>query len=95
MIHEYEFSYKDEKNNPVPNMWKFDVLITTYEMILAECMELQSVPWRIIIIDEAHRLKNRNCKLLTGLTQLNVVRHFVAILYQFPRFAPVSKLERN
>lgn len=42
-------------------------------MILADCPELRSVPWRCVVIDEAHRLKNRNCKLLEGLKMMDMV----------------------
>ncbi len=31
---------------------------------------LSKIPWRCVVIDEAHRLKNRNCKLLEGLNNL-------------------------
>lgn len=36
-------------------------------------MQLSAVPWRCVVIDEAHRLKNRNCKLLEGLNNLSMV----------------------
>lgn len=42
-------------------------------MILTDCPELRSVPWRCVVIDEAHRLKNRNCKLLEGLKMMDMV----------------------
>lgn len=42
-------------------------------MILADCPELRSIPWRCVVIDEAHRLKNRNCKLLEGLKMMDMV----------------------
>ena len=40
---------------------------------LADNSELNNVQWRVVIIDEAHRLKNKNCKLLEGLKMLNMV----------------------
>lgn len=40
---------------------------------LADNMQLSAVPWRCVVIDEAHRLKNRNCKLLEGLNNLSMV----------------------
>ena len=48
---------------------------------VADNMLLSSVPWRVVVIDEAHRLKNRNCKLLEGLNNLQMVRklHCVCI----------------
>lgn len=39
----------------------------------ADNMQLSAVPWRCVVIDEAHRLKNRNCKLLEGLNNLSMV----------------------
>ncbi|KQK83146.1 hypothetical protein AAES_62825 [Amazona aestiva] len=41
-------------------------------MILSECPELREVPWRCAVIDEAHRLKNRHCKLLDSLKHMDL-----------------------
>lgn len=57
----------------IKGAYKFHAVITTFEMILTDCPELRSVPWRCVIIDEAHRLKNRNCKLLEGLKMMDMV----------------------
>ena len=43
-------------------------------MILADCPELKKIHWSCVFIDEAHRLKNRNCKLLEGLKLMALVR---------------------
>lgn len=40
---------------------------------MADCPELKKLHWRCVVIDEAHRLKNRNCKLLEGLKLMNLV----------------------
>ncbi|VDM56340.1 unnamed protein product [Angiostrongylus costaricensis] len=48
------------------NLVKLDALITTFEMVVTDCEFLRKIPFRVCVIDEAHRLKNRNCKLLTG-----------------------------
>lgn len=52
------------------------MVITTFEMILADCPELKKIQWRCVVIDEAHRLKNRNCKLLEGLKLMALVSTF-------------------
>uniref|UniRef100_A0A674ITC6 Helicase ATP-binding domain-containing protein n=1 Tax=Terrapene triunguis TaxID=2587831 RepID=A0A674ITC6_9SAUR len=57
----------------IPGAYKFDALITTFEMILSDCPELREIEWRCVIIDEAHRLKNRNCKLLDSLKHMDLV----------------------
>ncbi|CAG5021763.1 unnamed protein product [Parnassius apollo] len=72
MIQEYEFYYKGAKGEPIKDITKFNVLITTFEIIVTDFQELKSFNWRICVIDEAHRLKNRNCKLLEGLRQLHL-----------------------
>ncbi|XP_050675614.1 chromodomain-helicase-DNA-binding protein 7-like [Leptidea sinapis] len=72
MIQEYEFFYKNENGEPNKEITKFNVLITTFEIIVTDFQELRSFNWRICVIDEAHRLKNRNCKLLEGLRQLHL-----------------------
>ncbi|KAH7669961.1 associated with TFs and helicase family protein, partial [Aphelenchoides avenae] len=62
IIQRYEMYYpKNEKA-----IYKFDALITTSEMVVTDCEVLNKVNYRVCIIDEPHRLKNRNCKLLTG-----------------------------
>lgn len=39
---------------------KFDVCITSYEMVIKEKNHFRRFHWRYIIIDEAHRIKNEN-----------------------------------
>uniref|UniRef100_A0AAR2L365 DNA helicase n=1 Tax=Pygocentrus nattereri TaxID=42514 RepID=A0AAR2L365_PYGNA len=72
MILQYEMYHRDEQGNIVPGHFKFHGVITTFEMIMADCPELKKINWRCVVIDEAHRLKNRNCKLLEGLKLMNL-----------------------
>ena len=37
---------------------KFDVLLTSYEFVSHDMCTLQSVDWAVLVIDEAHKLKN-------------------------------------
>lgn len=39
---------------------KFDVIVTSYEMVIKEKNHFKKFHWRYIIIDEAHRIKNEN-----------------------------------
>uniref|UniRef100_A0A4X1TPG6 Uncharacterized protein n=1 Tax=Sus scrofa TaxID=9823 RepID=A0A4X1TPG6_PIG len=78
MIQQYEMVYRDAQGNPLSGVFKFHVVITTFEMILADCPELKKIHWSCVIIDEAHRLKNRNCKLLEGL-KLMALEHKVLL----------------
>ncbi|XP_030826338.1 LOW QUALITY PROTEIN: chromodomain-helicase-DNA-binding protein 8-like [Camarhynchus parvulus] len=72
MIQQYEMYCKDSKGRLIPGAYKFDALITTFEMILSDCPELREVQWRCVVIDEAHRLKNRHCKLLDSLKHMDL-----------------------
>uniref|UniRef100_A0A7N8XBC9 Chromodomain helicase DNA binding protein 7 n=1 Tax=Mastacembelus armatus TaxID=205130 RepID=A0A7N8XBC9_9TELE len=71
-IQAYEMYYRDTQGKIIKGVYRFHAVITTFEMILADCPELRSIPWRCVVIDEAHRLKNRNCKLLEGLKMMDM-----------------------
>lgn len=73
---------------------KFDVCITSYEMILREKAHFKKFAWEYIIIDEAHRIKNeesslaqiirlfssRNRLLITGTPLQNNLHELWALL---------------
>jgi len=42
---------------------KFHVLLTSYELVTIDQATLGSVDWEILIVDEAHRLKNNQSKV--------------------------------
>lgn len=42
---------------------KFNVVLTTYEILLKEKAFLGSHTWAVIAVDEAHRLKNEDSLL--------------------------------
>nr|CAD2199279.1 unnamed protein product [Meloidogyne enterolobii] len=72
IIRDYEFFYK-KVDGRRRNMPKFDALITTYEVVVQEVEVLRRINFCVCIIDEAHRIKNRNCKLLqSGLLSLRM-----------------------
>ena len=73
---------------------KFDVCVTSYEMILREKAHFRKFAWEYIIIDEAHRIKNeesmlsqiirlfnsRNRLLITGTPLQNNLHELWALL---------------
>ena len=42
----------------------FPVVLTTYEMIIKDRHPLSQYDWGYIVVDEGHRLKNLDCKLM-------------------------------
>jgi SWI/SNF-related matrix-associated actin-dependent regulator of chromatin subfamily A member 5 len=49
---------------------KYNVLLTTFDMAMIESGLLKKYDWHLLIVDEAHRLKNENSKLFKELNQL-------------------------
>ncbi|XP_067085682.1 chromodomain-helicase-DNA-binding protein 1-like isoform X3 [Osmerus mordax] len=50
----------------------FQVLLTTYELCLKDATFLKKRNWKILVVDEAHRLKNQNSLLHKTLTEFSV-----------------------
>ena len=48
-------------------IYKFDVVLTTYEMAMKEKGLFSKIKWEVFIIDEAHRLKNNSSKIFEML----------------------------
>lgn len=46
-------------------------IITTYDLILMDYQSLMRYKWKYLVIDEGHRIKNMNSKLLKKLKKLN------------------------
>lgn len=67
MIAEYEFYLKSATNK----VGLFDVMITTYEMIMAGFDHISQFNWAVGIFDEAHRLKNASSKAASTLRNVN------------------------
>jgi chromodomain-helicase-DNA-binding protein 7 len=56
------------KPNKLESPWMVDVVISTPEMIVADdYAELTAIKWELVVVDEAHRLKNRSSKLAVNL----------------------------
>lgn len=47
------------------------VIMTSYEIIIRDIDEILSHQWKFLIVDEGHRLKNINCKLIRELKRIN------------------------
>ncbi|KNH05172.1 DNA-dependent ATPase [Perkinsela sp. CCAP 1560/4] len=48
----------------------YDVIITTYEMYLAELKYFTKIKWNVLVLDEAHRIKNEESSLTLCMKKL-------------------------
>ena len=48
------------------------MLITSYELALIDSKYLKKIEWEVLVIDEAHRLKNSESKFFKESVQFNV-----------------------
>eukprot|EP01129_Flabellula_baltica_P012836 TRINITY_DN5859_c0_g2_i2.p1 TRINITY_DN5859_c0_g2~~TRINITY_DN5859_c0_g2_i2.p1 ORF type:complete len:1191 (-),score=312.01 TRINITY_DN5859_c0_g2_i2:660-4232(-) len=65
---EFFFDDKNRKDQKLRNLYKFNVLITSYDYAKTDKLNvLNKIFWKYIIIDEAHALKNAKAKLFTSL----------------------------
>jgi len=46
-----------------------NVVVTSYEIAMNDRATFQNTQWRYIVVDEGHRLKNMNCRLIKELKQ--------------------------
>ncbi|XP_077217028.1 ATP-dependent DNA helicase DDM1-like isoform X2 [Tasmannia lanceolata] len=51
---------------------KFPVFVTSYEIAMNDAKPLSLYSWKYVVVDEGHRLKNANCKLLRELKRLHI-----------------------
>lgn len=65
IIREYELLVDPRNYKKV----KFNVLLTTYEYVLADAGFLSQLKWQFMAVDEAHRLKNRDSQLYAKLME--------------------------
>ncbi|CAH0562488.1 unnamed protein product [Brassicogethes aeneus] len=64
-IRQYEWSYEGSKR------LKFNAILTTYEIVLKDKAFLGALSWAVILVDEAHRLKNDDSLLYKALMEFD------------------------
>lgn len=62
VMREYEWYFEDRPHTA--DYLKFDVLVTTYDTLIGDFDIIGQIPWRVAVVDEAHRLRNIKGKLL-------------------------------
>lgn len=86
MIIKYEFFYQEPYVNKADvtslkrsNVCKFHILLTTFEVAMKEIRTLARIDWQVLIIDEAHKLKNQEAKLFSNL--MTIPRFDIIYIY--------------
>jgi len=74
VIREHELSFEenavrksDKASRIKASTVKFHVLLTSYEIISIDAACLNSIQWEVLVVDEAHRLKNNQSKFFKVL----------------------------
>ena len=73
VIRKFEFSNASDNANVRP--YKFECIITTYELVLKDADILSHIYWNYLIVDEAHRLKNNDSALYQVRRQSKFIEH--------------------
>ena len=68
LIRRYNWFFK---GLPARNLFKFNVLLTTYEVIMKDWNSLGEIQWTGVVMDEAHRMRNNNCKFIQFITNIH------------------------
>lgn len=69
VMREYEWYFEDRPHTP--DFLKFDVLVTTYDTLIGDFDIIGQIPWRVAVVDEAHRLRNIKGKLLECMKEIS------------------------
>ena len=79
VLREHELSFEenavrkgDKASRIKASTVKFHVLLTSYEMISLDSACLNSINWEVLVVDEAHRLKNSSSKFFRFLSAYNI-----------------------
>merc|ERR1712012_914753 len=79
VIREHELSFEenavrkgDKASRIKASTVKFHVLLTSYELISIDSACLGSVSWEVLVVDEAHRLKNSSSKFFRFLSGYSI-----------------------
>ena len=63
--------------NDTSPLLKFNILVTTYELVIQETEVLSMIEWEYMVLDEGHRIKNQQSKLLLKLNELELKNKLV------------------
>lgn len=62
---------RGDRSKMVQEAANYDILLTTYGLLIQESEELASRQWNVIVLDEAHTIKNKETKMSKAAMRLN------------------------
>jgi len=68
LIRKKEFYYSNTHKTGKDNICKFDILLTSYEILRVDKQYLKKINWRVLVVDEGHKLKNVQSKIFANLS---------------------------
>lgn len=68
--HEWYFPATRGRNYAAEGIYKFNVLITSYQCLISDWEHFAGIRWRYVVVDEAHALKNQASQLQAALRDL-------------------------
>ena len=77
LIGDQETRNKFIRDTMMPGGW--DVVVTSYEMLLREKSVFKKFNWKYMVIDEAHRIKNEESKLSLVVREIKTSNRSVGI----------------
>ena len=75
LIGDQETRNKFIRDTMMPGGW--DVVVTSYEMLLREKSVFKKFNWKYMVIDEAHRIKNEESKLSLVVREIKTSNRLV------------------
>ena len=53
----------------------FPVVVTSYEIVMNDCAFFRKFHWKYVVVDEGHRIKNLNCRLIRFVARNTLPPH--------------------
>lgn len=73
LIRKHEWTFPGPRGAALASrgVYKFNALITSFQVLISDWEYLSTIRWRAVVVDEAHALKNRESQLQQALKSLH------------------------
>jgi len=111
VLREFEFHVRDSNNKKMTNTYRFNILISTFDMLQRDPNTFGRIQFELLVVDEAHKMKNKfgdtyaklkrlkttHTVLLTGTPVQNNVAELHALLsfLDAEKFSDVTAFEKQ